>query len=57
MFPNITLSSQGIASLQSLLVSSVEGPLGAIHTPIILEAWEGGSRLIFCLPSGEDKET
>ena len=47
IWTDLTLSAQEEVIALSLLVCSVDDMLGAIHTPIILEACNGGVRLIF----------
>ena len=52
----MTILAQDVVCERSCFVLSVEYLLGAIHTPRILEAWEGGIRSIYWIYSGEVRD-
>ena len=53
MWHDLTLSAQYVVIFLIWSVCSCEEPLGMIHTPNILESWEGGSSWIGILPYWE----
>ena len=48
MLTDLTLSEQ--AEVKIIFVCSIDDPLGAIHPPNIMEAYEGGRRSKYFLP-------
>ena len=50
MYPNLNLSAQTEVNRHIILVCSVDYILGDIQTPIIIKSYEGGRRVIICVP-------